>query len=268
MTIAVAVTAFADKNPGPRIRVDVTGLPAGVLVTVHRIADETGTVLDAVRKPGLGAFTVVDYLAPLGVPVTYRAETFDAVTGISLGFSDGATTTIPWDASMGWFSDPLVPGNAVEVELKSDFGDSLNMGRSLRLHGVGTRVVALMGTLTKLSNVNLHCQTKKAADTIMLREVLNAGVVCIRTAPLSNVPTIPRLLTVAVGPAPRVDMDVQYGGAWSRWPISGDEISPMELDIAVPVVTWQNYIDAFPTWADFNAAYLTWFDAIQNPPGV
>jgi hypothetical protein len=268
MTVSVALTSFTDPNPSPRVRIDVTGLPADADVTIHRYADETATVMGAVKVLGGGSYTVVDYLAPTGVVVTYLAEWFDPDTGASLGLSEGASVILPGDPALGWFSDPLQPGNAVEVQLKGDFGESLNTGRSLQLYGVGDRVVALMGQLSKLQNVNLHCQTQSAADTIMLRKILSAGVVCIRTSPMSDTPTIPSVMTVAIGSAPRVDMDVQYGGEWSRWPITGDEISPLELDIAVPVVTWQNYIDAFPTWADFNAAYLTWFDAIQNPPGA
>jgi hypothetical protein len=63
-----------------------------------------------------------------------------------------------------------------------------------------------------------------------------------------------------------IQQDVQWGGGWVLFDLKGDEIDATTLDILVPVVTWQDYIDAFPTWADMEAAYSTWFDAMKNPP--
>jgi hypothetical protein len=264
MTVLVTLTPFTDPNPSPRVRIDVTGLPADADVTIHRYADETATVMGAVKVFGGGSFTVVDYLAPTGVIVTYLAEWFDPTSGASLGLSAGASLILPAESDFAWVSDPLQPGNAVRVTIADVFADKLTRSRSVQLHRVGNRTVALMGSQGKLLSVNLRCYTD-AADTDMLRKIVGAGIVCIRTAPPV---ALPRVLTGVLASADEVGFDIRFGGDTTVWDVTGDEISPLELDIAVPVVTWQNYIDAFPTWADFNAAYLTWFDAMQNPPGA
>jgi len=211
-----------------------------------------------------GGFVGDDWEVPLGVPVSYYAERFDAA-GVSLGVTESTTVQVDSDPSMGWFSDPLVPSSVVQVELVADFAESLTHTRQLQTYQVGDRVAALLGARGKLEQVSLHCQVKNLADADRLNDILAVSSILVRVPPPTRVP---RLLYVVIGEVNEIDRDVQWGGEWVQWEIAGAEVDPTTLDIIVPVVNWQTYKDAFPTWADMKAAYSTWFDAKLNPPGA
>jgi hypothetical protein len=173
------------------------------------------------------------------------------------------TGQVDIDPSTAWLSDPTNPGVAVQVELKDDFAQTLTTVRQVQTYQVGDRVVALLGALGKLSNLTLRMQTKTVDDYKTMLGVLQQTAVLIRTAP----PTLqPRLLYVVVPTVNMIQQDVQWGGGWVIADITGDEIDATTLDILIPVVTYQTYMDVFATYADAEAAYATYFDAIKNPP--
>ena len=243
----------ADDLPAGTHTIQVTRAADGVSYVVRGASDlfaDGGAVLD-------------DYETPVGVLVTYTAEAFDS-SGVSLGpTADTLTGTITSDPSMGWVSDPTNPNNVVQVELKDDFAQTLTTVRQVQTYQVGDRVVALLGALGKLSNLTLRMQTKTIDDYKTMLGILQQTAVLIRTAP----PTLqPRLLYVVVPTVNMIQQDVQWGGGWVIADITGDEVDATTLDILIPVVSWQDYKDAFPTWADMAAAYATWFDAKKNPP--
>lgn len=61
-------------------------------------------------------FLVDDYEAPLGVPVTYRAESYDAATGALTGYRVGGPVTLAVpDPSDCWLKDPLQPQRNVRL---------------------------------------------------------------------------------------------------------------------------------------------------------
>lgn len=261
----VIVTPFPDMKPCPRIKVEINDVPDGYTLTLYRIWDKFKSVVrDAQRTFAGGGFTAFDYEAPRGVTVTYRAELFDA-DGASQGFSDSASTLLEGSKSTAIFQDPLDPANAIEVTLSDSFGGVLTQGRSGQLYQLTSgRVVSLLGMMGKLTGVDLSAQTHTLDDAERFRDVLNVGNVLVRTVRAGHL--LPRLLYVTVGATSAVPQDLQNGGEWVKWPITGNEIDSPDLGIVVPVITWQTYIDTFPTWNDFNAAYLTWNDAIRNPP--
>lgn len=260
------IPPLAGDNPHAHLVYEAADLAVGTqTITVRRTyGGLTSDVRDAENKFAAGGATVDDWEIPLGVNVSYSAEMFDDA-GTSLGFTVPALVRWDSDPSMGWFSDPLVPGSAVQVELVADFAESMARTRQLQIHQTGDRVVALLGAMGKLQNLVLHCQVKNLEDADRLNEILLTSSVLVRVPPPTRVP---RLLYVVIGTVPEIDMDVQYGGEWVQWDLIGNEVDPTTLNIVLPVVSWQTYIDAFPTWADFNAAYSTWFDAIKNPPGA
>ena len=51
-----------------------------------------------------------------------------------------------------------------------------------------------------------------------------------------------------------------------EWENPVDELSPVEGKSVSSVTPWSIYLAAFPVWNNFNAAYLLWLDAINNPP--
>jgi hypothetical protein len=257
-------TITATVLPGsPQVRINVDAVPAGYTVTVYRLHDRVEAVVrDAENAFASGGFSIVDYEIPGGIDVTYRAELFNTL-GQSAGFTDGATAYTEWDPSKVWITDPLAPARAAYVEARDNFGSILSRNRSTAEYRVGERVIALLGARGKLNRVPLTVQTKTLAEADALAEVLDSTNVLVRSMPPIR---MPRALYVSIPVVDEEEQDVQYGGGWIVWPLVGNEISSPDLGIVVPTVTWQTYIDTFATWADFNAAYLTWNDAIRNPP--
>jgi hypothetical protein len=238
-------------------------LAATSTMTVTAITPEGEyPVRGADRAYAVGGFTTTDFEAPPGVPVTYRGRMF-AANGTELGYTEATTAQYDIDPSMVVLSDPLVPGNAVMVEAKATFGQRKVRKRLGSTFRVGSRTIGLYAPLGMLEGVDLAIQTQElnAADELEL--VLEAMPVLVRSMPAVRVP---RQLYVAIESVEAADVDVQYGGEWTVYPLEGNQVSRSVTDIVVPIVTWQTYLDAFPTWSAFNAAYATWLDAMQNPP--
>ncbi|OAN35054.1 hypothetical protein A4X17_11260 [Plantibacter sp. H53] len=257
------VTALPDADPSPRIRIDLDGLPANARVTVFRFWDSSeGTVRGALNAFADGSFTIIDYEAPIGTPVSYRAAIY--VDGEFVEYTNTATATLAENPSYAWVSDPLAPGRAVRVELRTDFAEKLTRRREVTKHRVGFRTIALSGPMGLLENVQLSSQVKTLEDAAKYQEVLDADVVLVRAPKLLRLPV---LLYVSIETVNEIAQDVQYGGGWVVWDISADEVSPSPLNITIPVVTYGTYSAVFPTYADFNAAYSTYVDALRNPPG-
>jgi hypothetical protein len=258
------LTPHGDRDPGPRVNIFFDTLhTAAVEVTVIAISEDgTIPVRNATKEFAVGGFSIVDYAPPIGVPVTYKAEQFDT-DGVSVGFTESADTIIDGDPLTVWISDPLDPLSQVPVHADAEFGAKLSRTRQMRLVNLGDTTIALMGSMGLLEDVSLRCSTESLTDAAMLDRILMRTIVLVRSAPPHR---IPRLLNVAIGQPNRSVWEAQYGSLFTGWDLSGAEVTRTDFDIIVPVVTWQAYIDAFPTWALFNAAYANWLDAIDNPP--
>jgi len=238
-------------------------LPAGThSIRVTRTADRAFVVRGGSALFADGGAVLDDYEIPVGVAVSYVAEAFDS-DGVSLGTVDALSGSVASDPSKGWVSDPTDPSSVIQVELKGDFGSQLTRVRQVQTYQVGDRLVSLLGARGKLTQVPLRMQTKTLADADALDAILGQSVVLIRVPPPVRVP---RNLYVVVATTNELDQNVQYGQSWVIWDITGDEIDATTLDILVPVVTYQDYMDAFPLYSDAMAAYATYFDAIKNPP--
>lgn len=258
------LTPYGDRDPGPRVKIFFDTLLAGTVeVSVVAISEDgTVPVRNATRGFASGGFSVVDYAPPIGVTVTYKAAQFDAA-GVDLGFTESAQTFIAGDPLTVWISDPLDPLSQVPVHADAMFGATLSRTRQMRLVNLGDETIALMGSMGLLEDVSLRCSTESLTDAALLDKVLLRTIVLIRSSPPHQ---IPRLLNVAIGNPKRSVWEAQYGSLFTGWDLSGAEVTRTDFDIIVPVVTWQAYIDAFPTWPLFNAAYTSWLNAIDNPP--
>lgn len=259
--------------PTVRLAFDESDLPGSThTLVVSRTHDGiTETVRSAWALFAAGGAVLTDSEVPVGVSVSYAAEAFDA-DGNALGKTEAVTAFIDSDPATGWISDPTNPNLVVRVSLLDDFADTLSTVRQVQTYQVGNRVVALLGSLGKLQNINIRVRTDTVEDGQTLALVLAQTSVLIRTSPPADVP---RLLYVIVPEVNKTGTggldDIQFGGGAAIWQGTGQEVSTTTLDILVPLVTWQTYIDAFSdaTWADVIAIYSgTWLDAIENPPGV
>lgn len=265
MTYEPVLTPSVDMAPCPRVQVDFDTLhPDTATVTVYQRSDVDRTVMDAIRAFAAGGFTVTDYLPPLGVEISYDAVMFD-VDGQTLGTTGATTVSLPWvDQSMAVFTDPLDPSTSALVEIVNDFAEKASRSRAQSLYQVGDRTVVLSGQNSLLQGVNLHSQVQTIDDTKALRNVLARPLTAVRSGPAAA--NIPRVFLTAIPSWDEVPVDVQWGGGWTKFEMSGDEISQGRVSIVVPVSTYQVYEDAFPTYGDFTAAYTSYLDAQKNPP--
>ena len=252
-------------HPSPQVRVDFDSLHASTArITVHRSKSVSATVRDAEDAYAAGGFTIVDYEVPLGVHVGYWAEMFDA-SGNSLGLTGTTETILYGEQGYGWFSNPLSPGDALEVVLDAQFGESLSRSRPMQLHRVGNSTIALMGSIGLLEGVNLTCKTYRIEDADRLSKILASSLILVRTTPRIRIPSA---LYVAASQFAEVEQDVQFGGEWIVWPLQGDEVTPSTISAAAPAYPYQTYMDAFATYAEAELAYATYLDAMKNPPGA
>lgn len=258
-----------DGAPGPTVSVGFTSLTDGTrTVTVHRryVGPDgrtvDGTVRGAVKDAALGAYFVEDAEIPAGVDVEYLAEQFDA-DGDSLGFTNATSILYPIiDPVTGWISDPLDATSAVRVRFLKGAGDEQSFAASGTRYMVGFRTVVLAGVRGLRTELDMSFLTDTVEDRQRIYQLMEdtGGVVLIRTPPPKDLPRL--LYCWASNPKPTSQ---QYD--LTTWSNSVDEITPIAGDVAVPRVTWQAYMDAFPTWTDMQAAYTTWYDAMRNPPG-
>lgn len=235
-------------------------------ITAYRVIDGVSTtVRSAVRIFAVGGALFDDAEVPVGVTVEYRAQQFDG-TGKELGFTQSASVLVPGERGVGWVSDPLDASSAVRVVLAESAGRLPRRPVPGAVYRVGARTVALVGSRGLLQDLPMDFYTETTADRQAIWNLIGAtgGLLLFRTPP--PVP-IPRLLYAWAANATFDDFD-PYGGEGSVWSNTVQEITPTDAPLVVGAAPWQAYINAFPTWADFNAAYLTWFDALKSPPEV
>lgn len=260
------LTPLSTMDPSPRVEVLVAAGELNVAtstLTVKQISDAGEfDVREGVRVPAAGGVFVVDYEPPLGIPVTYQAEQFDAA-GVSLGLTGAATTTVLVDQVMVVMQDPLAPLRAVRVEPLRGFAGVLRRTRESQLYRAGFRTLALMGEQSLLEQVPLQVWTATKAEADALEEVLDEGTFLVRSSPALP---LPPLFYTAVSTYARDPYNASAFMEASQFAFEGDQITRSTLEVIEPAVTWQRYIDAFATWNAMDAEYSTWLDAKQNPP--
>ena len=263
--MVVAVEAFEDMDPSPRVNVTVTDLDVDVVsVRIFAVTEQGAEpVRDAEPMLASGSAAVTDVAVPLGVPVAYLVQGFD-VAGVLVESDTSDPVTVGGLASGEViFQDPLVPAFAVKVSGRDTFAASLERARQSARYRAGGRTITLMGEQGLLEGVDLSVAADSTALADALEVVLQAGVVLVRTvAPVE----LPRCFYAAVTSSRRVPVDVYYGGSLTWVNLSGDQVSRDRLATLLPLVTWQRFIDFYATWDDLIAAHPTWLSLLTDPP--
>lgn len=258
------VPLAGDASLPERVDVTVTDAPVGAaFVSVYSIAAEQATVRNANRAPATGDFFVTDFQVPLGVPVTYRAEHFDAA-GVSLGLSGEASTQVDSDPQYIVIQDPLAPKRYVKVDAPPSFAGDVSRRRQMSTYDAGGRTVALVGQLGLRADVPIQVSTRTLEQSGVLEGVLAEMPFLIRTMP--NIVLLPALFYGVASEVTQVPVDVHTGGQWVRWSLTAQEVSPLLLDVIEAVVTYARFKAAFATYADAKAVYATYLQAKQSPP--
>lgn len=265
MTYEPSVTA---TDAPPSARIEFASLAAGTeRVTVWRQFDGlTTSVRRGLNKFAAGGFVTVDDEVPAGTEVTYYATMFDD-DGEKIADTDGTSVTVAagQDPTIAWFSDPLVEGSAIAVEMAATAGTKPSRPMVGQTYQIGMRTVVLNSRQSDIVDLNMDFFTADTSTRDRIQQLLAAtnGLILIRTAPPMMVP---RMLYCWAQNAVPDDFSLPLGVEDVAWDNKVQQVSEVEGDTSVVAVTWQTYIDAFPTWADMKAAYSSWFDAMKNPP--
>lgn len=261
----MAITLLTDVTAAPFVEVFIDELiPEAAAITVYRLSGGREFLMrGAVRAPTAGAFTRIDFEIPFNVPVTYRAELFDAA-GESLGFTDSATTTLLCDDT--WMHNPLDPAGGVKVF----FGEDSNWKVTRPTPGVvsrplGRRVgVVLSEPRYGVAGLDLVVRTSSDADADAVQAMMGGDgmppIVCIRLGVADQRLRLPQPLFLSALSVTEVDMDHRWGGTELAHSFSGDEVDPPIPGLFIPLLTRADLNAFFATRAALNAGGLLRLD--------
>lgn len=216
---------------------------SAVTITVWRIADGVKEpVAGALNAIPAGDFRVEDFLTPFGVVSTYVADITDA-GGTTIS---GLSSTIEVDSDEVWISNPVDPEQSFTVELQAaslqGITKTTNMAKVYVL-GMPRPFIQYLGE-GSLSGVPLEIWSRTQDEHENMLSLTGVAQWVIRTPPLFT--TLPRLLYVAIQSPSHT-----YFGLWDEdnpiiWTMTVDEAQPVSKAIIKPLVTWQDWMDAFP----------------------
>jgi hypothetical protein len=256
------ITLLSDVTEAPFVEVFIEDLiPEAASVTVYRLAaGREFQMRGAVRAPTAGAFTRVDFEVPFNVPVTYRAELFDAA-GISLGFTDSATITL--DVADTWMHNPLDPSGAVRVFLGDEGGWSVTRPTpGVVSRPLGRQVgVVLSQPRYGVTGLQLSVRTSTEEDADMVQAMVGdrgmPPLVCIRLGAEDQRLRVPQPLFLSALSVTEVDMDHRWGGSEMVHKFEGDEVAPPIPGLFVPLLRAADINVSFASAAVLNSEHLT-----------
>lgn len=266
----VPVAPTLTEKPGFGVEVFFPTLDVdAVEITVWRTADgETEAVAGALHATVSGDFVVTDFGVPFGVISSYVAEIFD-VGGASL---TGLPATIQVDSSNVVLSNPVDPEQILAVTMTEVSFSRVSRPRRTEQVFVFGLARPFEQNLGKgaIQGLPFQVETATSVEASALQDILDQSPLLIRTPP--NFVTVPRLLYASIKQPEHDPSEWQVGGEAIVWTLTVDEVQPTSKAIIRPLITWDDWTDAFPsgsfTWDDVLSVYAagTWTDAIRNPP--
>lgn len=267
MSYAPTLTTYTTYDPCPRVEVLFSSFASGtVKVDVYQLADgRTRLISGGVKAVVSGALSRIDFTIPPNIPVSYRAEMFDAA-GLSLGFTDATTVTLPMAAGEMSVHNPLNPQGAVKVIAMGTAAESISRPVDGQTVFPLNRHVGVMvaGQRHGVQGLVMDCYTETLDDADRLQALLggyirvSVPVLCFRTGSRMR---IPKPLFLGVLDMGEEAQTLAFGGAIIAQRITGDEVDPPTPALVVPLLTRADLNAAYATRAALNAAYLTRLDA-------
>lgn len=206
-----------------------------------------------------------DYEAPLGVEVSYQAETYNATTdALTSTRSSDSVTIDPGDANFTWLKDPGLPQRNLRVLVQQapDW--------SRPIEQTGHRVRGRRNTVT-ISDVRgglegeLTVWTRDDAERTALNWLLDSGNVLLwQAAPGMGEEDV----YVAVGEATAARVTAYAREGWRAWTLP---LTQADMPAAVGVAgsagrTWQDILTENTTWQEVLDRYSTWEDVLFDRP--
>ncbi|SOD72717.1 hypothetical protein SAMN05892883_2067 [Jatrophihabitans sp. GAS493] len=262
-----ALTPHTNAAPCPRIEVLIATMPGdAVTITVYRSwSGRKAAVRDANGAPVSGDFLVIDYEAPLGVPVSYSCVTTD-VSGIPSSES-ALSTPSTLSVVQAWVQDPLDPSSAMPIGMNKqqagiwfqvDSFSQLSYGLSSSVSEViGSGLpLGIAGTRQQASAVPLQVKTRTPGLADQFRDLLaQAYPLCLRTP--VKLPVLDGLTYLDI---PVITEAPVITPPSSTFTMTVQAIQGPGLDVVVPVRTWDDVATEGATWNDIAALYSTWID--------
>lgn len=258
---APTLTAYVDAAPCPRVEVFFPSFDAGTAsVTVYRLAGgQERQMRGAVRAASGGTLTRIDFEVPFNMPVTYRAEQFDAA-GVSLGFTPSASVTVASDDT--WMHNPLNPEGSAVVFFGDDDWVVTRPTPGVVSHPKGRRVgVVLSEPRQGVSGLKLSVRTSTEDDANRVQAMCGENdmppVLCVRLGSQDQRLRLPQPLFLSALVVSEVDMDTRWGGSELAHMVEGDEVDPPIPGLFIPLLTRADLNAYFATRAALNAGGLT-----------
>lgn len=256
---------YTDMSPCPRAVISFTDMhPLAVTADVYRIAGTDDPVIipggDTVSALG-GQLVRTDYYAPFGIPIQYRAESFDA-SGTSLGYTAVASITLP--VAFTLLSSPYDPKLCVVIDPDENAAAELTNPALATVHEFQGRRIVLVESQLGLDQVDMSFWTDTLQQDAAVRSIFKASgnFVVIRTPPPMPVPRV----MYAYGTPKRSDTNLPGGFEEFFWNFIAQEVSSPSTVLLVSVNTYNLYTSYYPTYSAFKAANLTYRDALINQP--
>jgi hypothetical protein len=265
------VLSFLPGDPvrhlAPRVELVGTLFPPNAVTATYYRSDGSRTwkVRGGVDRSVAGGVALIDWEAPFGVPVMYRAEMFDE-NGVSIGFTDSATITL--DVSDVWVQHVLEPSIAVlwsftdravaELSRPTPGGFAQVEGAAVQ-KWVGSRRTGLTG-------VNLSGVTEDLADAAVFDSMFGTyeqariPILVFRAPPLLRLPPT----FVAQVDVVRQPMSIATVPEFDVWELQGTEVEPPAVGLVEASLTWDDLAAAYSTWDEVAAAYGSWLDASRD----
>lgn len=260
----ITVTAYQTADPSPRVEIVLPTVPvAGVTTTVERIySGKRSVVRGALRSTSISGFTVTDYEAPLNVPITYQATSYNVADGIvAMSPISPSVTLVESGVRYAWLSDPLSPTAAVKATMEAATGDELGYDAPMAvLAAMGRRYpIAVMGTRLAASGVPLTLYTATNGEGNTVRDIVTqAAPLCVRPATTNRLPALFYLAAKRITEKP-------YLGGPRVWDLTGDIVAAPSGAVVVPLHTYAEVHDGYATYAALDAAKATYLEVLRDP---
>lgn len=264
--VAPTLTPYLDADPCPRVEVFFPSFTAGTAtVTVYRLAaGRTFDVRGAVRAATAGQLTRIDNEVPFNMPVTYRAEQFNAA-GISLGFTDSTTVTLT--VADSWMHNPLDPQGAAKVDLGGGTGGVVSMPTpGVVSYPLGRRVGVVVSEPRRgVAGLPVDVRTRSDADADRIQAMVGGygnntvPLVCLRLGTQHQRMRVTQPLFLSVLDLTEVDVNHQWvgdGGELAHT-FTGNEVAPPIPGLFIPLLRRKDVNAYYATRAAVKADNLT-----------
>ena len=247
--------------PCPRVEVFFASFVAGTAtVTVYRLAGgREFRVRGAVRTPVSGALSRLDFEVPFGMPVTYRAEQFNAA-GVSLGFTDSSSLTV--DSEDSWMHNPLNPAGAVSVALAAASAPSVTRPTPGAVSRPLGRVVGVVLSQPRqgVTGLQIVVRTSSDADADLVQGMVGDDrtppVVCLRLGRRDGRMRVPQPLFLSTLTVEEVETSFEDIDNLLEHRFQGDEVDPPTPGLYVPLLRRKDLDAFFATRSAMNASAL------------